>query len=95
MSSPVLGNPTTTETSYVLLYNVSWEQLEQLDVTLAGTSARLTYLDNILEIMSPNQLEIDTLWAEEAEKRFQAVKQGEVTLIPGEQVLQELRSRSK
>jgi Uma2 family endonuclease len=53
MSSPVLENPTTAETSYVLLYNVSWEQLEQLDVTLAGTSARLTYLDNILEIMSP------------------------------------------
>ncbi|MEH2033704.1 MAG: Uma2 family endonuclease [Nostoc sp.] len=53
MSSPVLENPTTAETSYVLLYNVSWEQLEQLDVTLAGTSARLTYLDGILEIMSP------------------------------------------
>ncbi len=53
MSSPVLEKPSTSETSYVLLYNVSWEQLEQLDVALAGTSARLTYLDNILEIMSP------------------------------------------
>jgi putative addiction module component (TIGR02574 family) len=42
-----------------------------------------------------NQLEIDALWAEEAEKRFQAVEQGEVTLISGEQVLRELRSRSK
>ncbi len=42
-----------------------------------------------------NQLEIDNLWAEEAEKRFQAVEQGEVTLIPDEQVLRELRSRSK
>ncbi|MEH2250158.1 hypothetical protein [Nostoc sp.] len=39
MSSPVLAKPTTSETSYVLLYNVSWEQLEQLDVALAGTSA--------------------------------------------------------
>ncbi len=53
MSSPVLEKPTTAEISYVLLYNVSWEQLEQLDVALAGTSARLTYLDGILEIMSP------------------------------------------
>ncbi|OUL34395.1 hypothetical protein BV372_14015 [Nostoc sp. T09] len=53
MSSPVLEKPTNFETSYVLLYNVSWEQLEQLDVALAGTSARLTYLDGILEIMSP------------------------------------------
>ncbi|MHC5938202.1 Uma2 family endonuclease [Nostoc sp.] len=52
MSSPVLEKPTTSEMSYVLLYNVSWEQLEQLDVALAGTSARLTYLDSILEIMS-------------------------------------------
>ncbi|QLE39737.1 Uma2 family endonuclease [Nostoc sp. C052] len=54
MSYPVLENPTTAETFYVLLYNVSWEQLEQLDVTLTGTGARLTYLDNILEIMSPH-----------------------------------------
>ncbi len=42
-----------------------------------------------------NQLEIDNLWAEEAEKRFQAVEQGEITSIFGEQVLRELCSRSK
>lgn len=53
MSSPILEKPNSSETSYVLLYNVSWEQLEQLDVALAGTNARLTYLDGILEIMSP------------------------------------------
>lgn len=53
MTSPVLEKPTSYKTSYVVLYNVSWEQLEQLDITLAGTSARLTYLDGILEIMSP------------------------------------------
>ncbi len=53
MTSPVLEKPTSSETSYVVLYNVNWEQLEQLDITLAGTSARLTYLDGILEIMSP------------------------------------------
>ena len=53
MSSPALEKPTTSETSYILLYNVSWEKLEQLDIALAGTSARLTYLDGILEIMSP------------------------------------------
>ncbi|BBD59238.1 hypothetical protein NIES2109_20210 [Nostoc sp. HK-01] len=53
MSSLVLEQPSNAETSYVLLYNVSWEKLEQLDVALAGTSARLTYLDGLLEIMSP------------------------------------------
>ncbi|MBE9208784.1 Uma2 family endonuclease [Nostoc sp. LEGE 06077] len=53
MSSLVLEQPSNAETSYVLLYNVSWEKLEQLDVALTGTSARLTYLDGLLEIMSP------------------------------------------
>jgi Uma2 family endonuclease len=53
MIPPVLEKPTTSETTYVVLHNVSWEQLEQLDINLAGTSARLTYLDGILEIMSP------------------------------------------
>lgn len=53
MISPVLGKPSTPKESSVLLNNISWEQLEQLDVTLAGTGARLSYLDGILEIMSP------------------------------------------
>lgn len=53
VTNPVLEKPTTPSSTYVLLYDVSWEQLEQLDVTLAGTGARLTYLDGVLEIMSP------------------------------------------
>lgn len=36
-----------------LLSNVTWETLEKLDADLAGTGARLTYLDGCLEIMSP------------------------------------------
>ena len=40
------------------------------------------------------QAEIDRLWAEEAERRVQSVEQGTVTLIPGEQVLRELRLRN-
>ena len=53
MSSLVLDKTFPLKTSYVLLYDVSWEQLEQLDINLFGTGARLTYLDGILEIMSP------------------------------------------
>ncbi|PAX51397.1 Uma2 family endonuclease [Brunnivagina elsteri] len=53
MTSPVLQKPSILKESYVLLDNVSWEQLEQLDISLAGTDARLSYLDGILEIMSP------------------------------------------
>jgi len=39
------------------------------------------------------QAEIDAAWAAEAERRIEAVEQGQVTPIPGEQVLQALRSR--
>lgn len=53
MNSLVLDKTFPLKTSYVLLYDVSWEQLEQLDINLARTGARLTYLDGILEIMSP------------------------------------------
>ena len=50
-SAPVLDSPNLEER--VILYNVTWEILESLDATLEGTGARLTYLDGILEIMSP------------------------------------------
>ncbi|MBE9232929.1 addiction module protein [Cuspidothrix issatschenkoi LEGE 03284] len=40
-----------------------------------------------------NQLEIDTFWAELAEQRLASIEQGEVNLIPGEQVLRDLRNR--
>ncbi|MGF1523343.1 MAG: Uma2 family endonuclease [Leptolyngbyaceae cyanobacterium] len=36
-----------------VLANVTWTMLETLDVDLAGTGARLVYLDGFLEIMSP------------------------------------------
>ena len=44
---------------------------------------------------SIKQAEIDALWAEEAEKRVQAIEQGQVKLIPGEQVFRSLRLRSQ
>ncbi len=39
--------------SGALLSNLTWETLEKLDVELAKTGARLTYLDGYLEIMAP------------------------------------------
>ncbi len=38
----------------IVLYNVTWEQLEQLDKSLVNTGARLTYFDGMLEIMAPS-----------------------------------------
>jgi Uma2 family endonuclease len=37
----------------IVLDNVTWEQLEQMDMALIDTGARLTYLDGMLEIMAP------------------------------------------
>ena len=39
--------------SNIVLPNVTWTMLERLDVDLAGTGARLVYLDRFLEIMAP------------------------------------------
>ena len=42
-----------------------------------------------------NQAEIDAIWAEEAENRFQAIEKSEITPIHAEQVFRELRSRNQ
>jgi hypothetical protein len=41
------------KTGNALLSNVTWETLEKLDEDMAGTGARLIYLDGWLEIMTP------------------------------------------
>jgi Uma2 family endonuclease len=88
LTSSTLEKPTAPKSTYVLLYDVSWEQLEQLDVTLAGTGARLTYLDGILEIMSPLSDDHEDakstlsllLEAYFREKRMRFYKRGSATL---------------
>jgi Uma2 family endonuclease len=46
-------SPFTSRSPAVILHNITWEALEQLDLHLEGTGARLTYLDGDLEIMTP------------------------------------------
>ena len=41
------------------------------------------------------QLDIDAAWSEEVEQRIREIDEGRVELIPGEEVLAELRSRFK
>lgn len=43
----------------------------------------------------PEQLDIDAAWSEEIERRIRDIDEGRVQLIPGEEVLAELRSRFK
>ncbi len=58
--------------------------------------ARAMLADHLLESLDgPDQKEIDAAWAEEIERRIRAIDEGRVKLIPGDEVLAELRSRFK
>ena len=41
----------------------------------------------------PIQKEIDEIWAQEAEKRVEAIKSGKIPLIDGEQVIKQMREK--
>jgi Uma2 family endonuclease len=49
----VSDSKTILRSSIAMLSDVTWETLEKLDEDMAGTGARLTYLDGLLEIMAP------------------------------------------
>lgn len=52
--------------------------------------------EHLLESLdAEDQDRIDSLWAKEAERRDQEVEDGIVTAIPGEEVMNRLRSRYK
>jgi len=40
---------------------------------------------------SPSRREINLLWADEAERRVQQIKNGEVIPLPGKEVIQDIR----
>jgi hypothetical protein len=57
---------------------------------------RAMLAENLLKSLdAQQQAEIDRVWAVEAELRVEAVEQGTVALIPGEQVLRKLRCRDR
>jgi putative addiction module component (TIGR02574 family) len=59
-------------------------------------SARAMLVEHLMESLdAEDQKRIDALWAEEAERRDKEIEDGIVTAIPGEEVLNRLRSRYK
>jgi Uma2 family endonuclease len=56
----VSASKTILRSSVALLSDVTWETLAKLDEDMAGTGARLTYLDGLLEIMAPLSDEHET-----------------------------------
>ena len=58
--------------------------------------SRAMLAGHLLESLDqPEQMEVDAAWSEEIERRIRDVDEGRVKLIPGEEVLAELRSRFK
>ena len=59
-------------------------------------NARATLAEDLLESLdTADQQRIDALWAAEAERRDQEIEDGTVAAIPGELVMNKLRSRYK
>jgi putative addiction module component (TIGR02574 family) len=47
----------------------------------------------LMSLNLPIQAEIDRLWAEEAERRVSQIEQGDVELIPGDNVFARIRRK--
>lgn len=59
-------------------------------------NARAMLAGHLLESLDDSkQTETDAAWSEEVERRIRDIDEGRVKLIPGEEVLAELRSRFK
>ncbi len=54
---------------------------------------RMQLVEKLLQSLNPTQKEIDKLWAKEAEKRVEEIRNGKVKTIPGEKVFKRIRSR--
>ena len=50
-------------------------------------------IDRLLNSLQPSKAEFDALWAEEAEKRIEEIKSGNVKTIPGDEVFKEIHDR--
>jgi len=58
--------------------------------------ARAMLADHLLSSLdAENQKRIDAIWAEEAERRMQEIRDGKVQPIDGELVMRELRARRR
>jgi len=57
---------------------------------------RVSLVEKLLTSLNlPIQEEIDQWWAEEAERRVSQIEQGEVELIPGNEVFAKIRRKYK
>lgn len=73
----------------------TYEEIEIAALALP-LEARAMLAEHLLESLSAeDQQQIDGLWAEEAERRDKEIDDGIVVAVPGEEVMNRLRSRYK
>ena len=73
----------------------TYEEIKNAALALP-LEARATLAGHLLESLNAEeQQQIDALWAKEAERRIKEIDNGTVAVIPGEEVMQRLRSRYK
>ena len=74
---------------------ISYDELIPAALALPPGS-RAMQAEHLLESLDAiDQVQLDAVWADEAEARLEQVQKGEVTTVPGDQVLAELRIQLK
>ena len=56
---------------------------------------RFIVVEGLLRSLDLPDQKVDDIWAEEAERRMEEIRQGKVQPLDGESVMRELRSRSR
>ena len=73
----------------------TYEEIMSAALALPPES-RAMLVGHLLESLdAKDQAQIDALWTKEAERRDQEIEEGKVRPIPGEEVMERLRSRFK
>ena len=73
----------------------SYEELMNAALALPPEQRELLAEHLMESLDAEDQERIDALWAEEAERRYKEIEDGVVKTIPGEEVMNRLRSRYK
>jgi putative addiction module component (TIGR02574 family) len=84
VATTALGEFMTTQTTEI------FDVVDHLPIDM-----KLELIDHLLESISPSKKEIDEAWMEEVERRIDEAENGEVELIPGEEVFARMRERYK
>ena len=73
----------------------TYKEIMSAAMTLSPDEREMLAEHLIASLDAEDQETIDRLWAEEAERRYKEIEDGIVKAIPGEEVMNRLRSRYK